>query len=209
LIVDGCGCATFGYNVILPPKLKYLSCRFSDGALSFVLLPDSLLELDCTCSKMNRLPKLPPNLKKLKCVNNSIKKFPELPSKLEYLDMMDNAISSIELPDSQELRNNLKDVCLCGNRIAKLPDSILRYAKTDFNFARNPIEISFSKQLKSNTRGYDHQNYIRLINAVHKIENWFLNARYNPKHNYCKKRLMREYEDLFEERSNKRLRISD
>ncbi len=207
LIVDGGGCSIFGVGVILPPKLKYLSCRHSNGSVSFVTLPDSLLEFDCSCSRLTHLPKLPPNLKVFECINNSIKELPTLPLKLERLSMMDNAITSINLPDSVELQKNLKDVCMCGNRVIKLPDNILRYAKTDFNFARNPIEILFSKQLKSDRRGYDHQNYIRVINAVHKIENWYLNARYNPNHNYCKRKLMEDYNELYDERSNKRLKL--
>lgn len=206
LIVDGSS-SNVGYSYILPSKLKYMSIVSCDLYGFCYILPDSLLEFDCSNNYITELPKLPPNLRVLKCSNNSIKKIPKLPSKLEKIDACDNALTTIEFLVSTELIKNLKDVCLCGNRILKLPDNILRYAKTDFNFARNPIEILFSKQVKSDRRGYDHQNYIRLINAVNTIENWYLNARYNPNHNYCKRKIMAEYDELSDERSNKRLRL--
>lgn len=206
LIIDGANCTVFCHNLVLPPKLKYLSCRFCDNSGMFCVLPDSLLEFDCRNNKFTSLPRLPPNLRVLRCSNNCIKEFPKLPHKLEELDMMDNAISSIVLPNSVELQKKLKRVCLCGNRIEKLPDMILKYAKTYFNYARNPIDISFSKYLKSDSHGCDHRNYIKVINAVRKLENWFLNAKYNPKHGYCKKRLMDDYNDMFDN-GNKRLKL--
>lgn len=204
LIVDGSS-SNAGYGNILPSKLKYMSIVSCDLYVFSYILPDSLLEFDCSNNSMTKLPKLPPNLRVLKCSNNSIKKLPKLPSKLEKIDVCDNALTTIEFPESTELRKNLKEFWLCGNRLIRLPDEILRYSKTYFNYCRNPIDVLFRKHLESNTHGCDHLNYIKVINAVRKIENWFLNARYNPKHNYCKKRLMKEYDDLYDD--NKRRRI--
>jgi len=32
---------------------------------------------------------------------------------------------------------------------------------------------------------------------TNKIGNWFLDCKYNPKYSYCRKRLMKEYEELY------------
>ena len=51
-----------------------------------------------------------------------------------------------------------------------------------------------------------YQDFKRYINslpvmrkmAVSKIENWFLECKFNPKYAYCRRRLMREYNEIFD-----------
>ena len=41
---------------------------------------------------------------------------------------------------------------------------------------------------------------------VKKIEDWFLECKYNPKYKYCKKRLMNECKELYDDIPNKKLK---
>ena len=34
-------------------------------------------------------------------------------------------------------------------------------------------------------------------NAANKIENWYLDCKYNPKYLYCRERVMKEYDELY------------
>jgi len=39
--------------------------------------------------------------------------------------------------------------------------------------------------------------YLKYIKVVSKIENWFLECKFNPKYKYCQNRLKREYEEIY------------
>ena len=57
---------------------------------------------------------------------------------------------------------------------------------------------SYSQKNDENYRkAFDYQiNYMKKY--VKKIENWFLECKYNPKYKFCRKRLILEYEELYE-----------
>ena len=43
---------------------------------------------------------------------------------------------------------------------------------------------------------FEHENKMKK-KFINKIENWFLECKYNPNYLYCRKRLMKEYGELY------------
>jgi len=146
----------------------YIYCAY-ENLSSLPKLPNSIHELWCSNNNLSRLPELPNSLTKLCCSNNNIYRLPEFPKSLTYCWCDGNSLSSLpELPNS----------------------SILHYHNT-------PIYLHIENYFDGKTKNYFEYNMKMERVFVNKIENWFLDCKYNPKYLYCKKRLMKEYEELY------------
>lgn len=99
----------------LPEGLIYLDFSYT-RIESLNGLPDELIYLDCHSNNLSSLPELPSKLENLNCSSNNIKRLPELPSKLKNLNCSSNNIATLpKLPFSLEYFN-------CGsNNIVTLP----------------------------------------------------------------------------------------
>ena len=126
--------------------------------------------MDCSNMSLSSLPELPNSLEELWCNKNILSSLPELPNTLIYLVCSDNKISSLP-----ELPNSL-------TRILYIRTPIYTHIGTHFNGDANKY--------------FEHQKKIENIFA-NKIGDWFLDCKYNPKYLYCRKRLMKEYEELY------------
>ena len=126
--------------------------------------------IDCAYNKLSNLPELPNSLVELHCNNNKFSILPELPNSLIHLNCEYNNLSS--LPE--------------------LPNSL-----TEFNYYNNPIFTHIEKYFDGDIMRYNeyHNNIKRKF--VNKIGEWFLDCKYNPKYLYCRKRLMTEYNELY------------
>ena len=156
----------------LPDSLKILYCN-ENNLTSLPELPDSLTELHCYYNKLYNLPNLPNSLTELDCYNNNLYSLPELPNSLTKLDCANNNLSS--LPD--------------------IPNSL-----TNMTYENNPIHIHIKQNLDGDIyKYYDIQNFIKR-KFSNKIGNWFLDCKYNPKYLYCRKRLIEEYEELYDDK---------
>ena len=183
--------------------IVHINCAYNSLS-SLPELPNSLQELDCTHNKLNSLPKLPKLLEKLSYGFNKISSLSELPNSLIYLYCRYNNISVLpELPNSLThfdcAYNNLSSLpelpnsliyFVCGyNNIStfpQLPNSL------KISYFSNPIHTYIEKYFDGNIK-----NYIEHKNVANKIGNWFLDCKYNPKYKYCRKRLMKEYKELY------------
>ena len=153
----------------LPNSLTHLWC-YNNNLSNLPKLPNSLTYLHCGYNNLSSLPELPNILTKLYCHNNNLSNFPELPNSLQILWCVHNNLSS--LPN---LPNSLIHLCFIGNPI---------YEYIKYYFSGNIIKYN------------EHNNNIIKI-FVNKIENWFLDCKYNPKYLYCRQRLMKEYNELY------------
>ena len=165
-----------------------ITIKFSDhieqqcNLSSLPKLPNSLTELYCQHKKISKLPelpelpKLPNSLTHLCCDNNNFNKptplpeLPELPKSLELLDFSNNNIYYLpELP-------NLLTLLYCGD---------------------NPKYEFIKNYFNGNEKKYFEYEMNMNRKFINKIENWFLDCKYNPKYLYCRKRLMKEYDELY------------
>lgn len=186
------------------------------GDLKFDKLPDklptNLKYLECAHNNITELPELPDSLNVLKCSRNKIKKLPnKLPTDIRYIDICHNDL--VDLP-----------VCLLDN-VRKLSDIYLPYwgytlpvaAKCKrekyrftcngnylntfsyFIFNNNPVCEIIRKFGRKNTYNQKLVKYLdaRAKNAVRKIENWYLDCKWNPKYKKCRDRLKKEYNEFY------------
>ena len=86
-------------------------------------------------------------------------------------------------------------LCFTGFKIyslPKLPNSLI-----GFEYYDNPIYTHIEKYFNSETKKYfEYKIKLQRIFA-NKIGNWYLDCKYNPKYLYCRKRLMKEYDELY------------
>ena len=73
----------------------------------------------------------------------------------------------------------------------------------NFIYESNPIHKTIMNQKGKNKFGQKTYIYLERMKKnkpyVLKIEEWFLDCKYNPKYKYCKDRLLKEYKELYEE----------
>jgi hypothetical protein len=174
---------------VLPNSLKQLICC-SNNLSSLPELPNSLEILECGYNNISSLPELPNSLKSLSCTSNNLSNLPELPKFLEILYCSHNNLSNLP-----ELPNSLITLCCnCNNlsSLPKLPNSLIK-----IQYYSNQIYFHIYKYFDDNANNYfEHQTNMKR-KFINKIENWFLDCKYNPKYKYCRIRLMKEYEELY------------
>ena len=163
--------------------IVHINCAYNSLS-SLPELPNSLQELYCRHNNLSNLPELPNSLQELDCTHNNLNSLPKLPKLLEKLSYGFNKISSLsELPNSL-----IYFVCGYNNisTFPQLPNSL------KISYFSNPIHTYIEKYFDGNIK-----NYIEHKNVANKIGNWFLDCKYNPKYKYCRKRLMKEYKELY------------
>ena len=110
LILDYCH--NLSYFAPLPGSLKYLSVQLANLDSLPVILPASLLSLNCYGNYFTTLPALPSSLRYLDCSHNQLTSLSSLPTSLTYLNCTDNNLTSLPtLPDSlsgKAMRQNIR-----------------------------------------------------------------------------------------------------
>jgi len=154
----------------LPKRLKILYCY--NNAIHNLpdKLPNTLVELYCGGNNITKLPELPNTLITLNVCRNQLKYLPRLPNNLEHLNCHSNNLTDL-LP-------------IISNKI------------TEFSYWSNPI-FEWIKYYFRDRETYN--NFVIKTETIfaNKIRNWFLEHKYNPKKQYCKNRLLKEYKDLY------------
>ena len=212
---------------LLPQNLVYLNC--SRGKLAKLPeLPDTLEYLLCDTNHLTELPKLPPNLKELICFSNKLKKLPELPKSIVYLNCADNDIDEIplslaECKLSESLHycevfmdrgcrshyiNHYNPNCNCATTSKLRFGSKTIQKRTYVNYFGfiyndNPLVDIIKNVCKGKNRNNrkirKYLFYKKVKPYVLKIENWFLECKYNPKYLYCQRRLENEFNEIYNE----------
>lgn len=180
----------YNYNDIL-----YLDCSYSN--ISFLLpeLPARLEKLHCQGNDLKSLPDLPNGLKELRCNDNQLIVIPELPDSLTYFSCNNNDI--VLMP---ELPSGIVEFYCKNNALQNIPKSIL--SAVFINYANNPIHTFITKYFNGNIKRYFEYINKSKKKFVIKIENWFLDVKFNPKYKYCRKNVMKTYSDIYGENKN-------
>lgn len=200
-------------------KLELINCRLN----KLGDLPDSLEKFKCEGSKLKSLPKLPSGLKELYCSYNEIEKLPELPHGLQIIECNQNEIKNIpKLPWTLEkfnFRINKFSQLLSLDTIKFLTFNLYRYKDIKNQYYYRPenidwlYESTYNNYLKPDN-GFYHickelqiseniklsiYEYVQAKLAIQKIENWFLECKYNPKYAYCRRKINKDYLELYSE----------
>ena len=151
---------------------------------------NDIILMNCNNNNLSNLPKLPNSLQILQCYNNKISSLPELPNSLTYLWCDNNILFSLP-----ELPNSLKYLSCFNNKISKLPE--LPNSIVHINYYSNPIYRYIEKYFDGNEKKYIEYDKNMKRQFANKLGDWYLDCKYNPKYLYCRKRLMKEYEELY------------
>lgn len=148
-------------------------------------LPINLVIFNCSNNNIRELPELPLKLEELECSNNKLQKLPKLPHTLKSLICVNNELTYLPLlpPKLEKLHVEL-------NRLKKIP--VLPSTVEEINYLENPVHSIVETYFNDNLAEY-HIG----IRTVNMIENWFLECKYNPKYKYCRDRIKKEHEELY------------
>lgn len=171
----------------LPIYLKELTC-FDNVMSKLPELPDTLTILDCDHCQLTELPKLPQKLRFLNCADNKLTKLPELPNSLDTLWCYKNSIQYLP-----PLPKKLRRLNCSHNKLKTLPFNINKIKI--LCCTNNPIWDDIHKMNPLDY--YCIQKREREKKFVRKIEDWFLDCKYNPIYKYCRDRLKKEHKELY------------
>lgn len=148
-------------------------------------LPINLVSFNCSNNNIIELPELPPKLEELECSNNKLPKLPKLPHTLKTLICANNELTQLPPlpPKLEKLHTEL-------NRLKKMP--VLPPTVEEVNYAENPVHSIIETYFNDDLTEY----YIG-IEIVNMIENWFLECKMNPEYKYCRDRLKKEFEEIY------------
>ena len=91
--------------------------------------------------------------------------------------------------------NDIIYINCINNKLSSLPE--LPNSLNHIEYSNNPIYKYIKNYFDGKTINYfEYHNNIKIIFS-NKIGNWYLDCKYNPKYLYCRKRLMKEYEELY------------
>ena len=144
----------------------------------------------CYNNNLSSLPELPNSLKRLNCSDNNISIIPEFPKSLTFCWCDNNSLSSLPVLSNSLILLN----CYCNNLsiLPQIPNSLKNILYFD-----NPIHTYIKKYFDDNLKKYQDYEKQMKKKFANKIGNWFLDCKYNPKYLYCRKRLMKEYDELY------------
>lgn len=173
----------------LPNTIRRIYC-FQNKLTSLPKLPDSLIELYCYDNYLTKLPEFPNSLCELACAFNDIEYIPKIPESCNKINISYNKLT--EIPN---IPIGVKNFNCIKNQINKLP---IIFKKTNLNnvfISDNPIYDYILMYFDGDIKKYIEWNNIIYSRFANKIENWFLECKYNPKYKYCQKFVMMGYND--------------
>lgn len=186
--------ATFRYRINCSPDLFNYTCSYYEF-IDFIeyRLRNKILNLygvDAYITELSIfnmlhleygwLYRLPNTIEKLDIELCNIGKLPKLPNKLKILRCV--ATDIVKLPDLPE---GLKYLYLHNNdklkQVPRLPTSLEKY------YGQKPFDNLFKVQQMIYKKNSD------------KIGIWFLKCKYDPKYKYCRNRLKKEYDEIYDD----------
>lgn len=195
--MEECGETNDVYELpVLPNTIEKLYINYIN-LKPIEILPNVLTKLEITYSNLKYLPELPETLKFLICTGNGLVELPILPDGLCDLLCYTNQLTYLpELP---------KSLCVLwcgGNLIKKMPDSIVNLLKNKIK-TRRDLEMCFKWTTEmwdiiEKICNFDLAMLLKCQKAVEIIENQYMEAKYNPKYQYCRNRLKNEFDEIYE-----------
>lgn len=181
----------------LPYALEKLDCSYNRiYSFDFEQFPINLIHLDCNNCRLTELPELPPKLESLNCNHNKITHIQfRLPKTLKRLECNNNIIT--KLPHIHE---GLTYIDCSDNNIQELSFEVNRLLINDkhiFSYKYNPVYGFIAFNFNFSITKYFKWKIKYMKRFVRRIEDWFLDCKYNPKYKYCRERLEEDYKKLF------------
>ena len=163
---------------------------------------NDIYKIDCHECNLTELPTLPKNLVELNCEHNKLAKLPELPSTLSSLTCCNNQLKYLP-----ELPNKLSWLMCNSNQIEHLPVHF-NNMMTLYGFHNNPIDNFvwdyFQDNRYARNIGRFHQwNKKTQKKFVRKIEDWYLDCKWNTKYKVCRDKIMEGYIEIYNENEKK------
>ena len=196
----------------LPKNLKILEC-FGIGLTSLPELPDGLEISYCWRNKIGKLPMLPNTMTDISCHDNKLTSFPNMPKELRSLICSFNRIKQLPMI----MPKNLEQLRCDFTNLKHIPYT-LNLKNTSFNFQYVNVIFPFNRYYayqwdKSMLQDYIAWEVQTIHKFVRKIEDWYikikqkrevrkiedsyLTIRYNPEYVYCRKKVIKEYDDYY------------
>ena len=181
----------------LPDSIEKLACG-SNGLYYLPKLPKSLRNLFCPNNNFVTLPELSDGIEFINCAFNRITRFPKIPSSMDQVTCPDNKLMSL-LP----LKNVRK---IYAERNPCFDEIRGKYGFKEME--RGPLNSSWGNHYQKNTdneifesvreKYFKDEEERYKLNQSNKIKKWFLDCKYNPKYKYCRDRLEKEYDNMYQ-----------
>jgi hypothetical protein len=181
----------------LPPKLEELYIN-NNNLIKLPKLPDSLRVLDCNYNPLKSISILPNNLINLNLNNTEIELLPNIPDSLSSLEISNTNIKF--LPSIRDC--NIKIFNAMNSKLEVLPiitilDHHINMNKS--NYAFTPLYYIIQKEYDGLPFKYIYYLREKQIKAANKIGKWYLGISYDPKYKKCRKRVLENYEEDYNE----------
>lgn len=191
----------------LPNELYELDCNHNN-LYTLPTLPYNLRRLLCSYNNLYRLPDhFPPYITYIKCINNNLFQINQFPNKLKFFHASMNNISYLpKIPDTLQVLEliDFNNTNILGCPILKKINKIFgypyisRYIEGQNRYEYDNNYDDDDDMLQYNTcinwcKAYE----LYLKRNVKKIENWYMECKYNPIYKKCRDRLESEYDEIF------------
>lgn len=197
------------------PKLKHLTeliyFEVDNNKLTWIPeLPMSIKHINISNNNLLEFPNIPLSVDTYDLIFNDVAKlnkpmilfikyhFNKIPNRYNWIRRL-----NIIYPSSSINCNKMSINCdnNAGNLYSMLTGnpviySLLKYRNDIYKYFNDNFRDigAMIKLISENpTKLYDYYN------SVCKIEKWFLECKYNPKYKYCRRRLEKEYDEIFNE----------
>ena len=208
-------------KLVTLPKLEHLSNLNKlniacNNLLRIPKLPKSIKILFCGDNKLTDLPDLPPDMEQYDFKDNNIKKMSKMMAlfakyKLTknrcYYYHNNNNMIRLYSPNYTDINRSIH---IHSQNINVDDDNFVQL----FNmFDKNPLIYTMMQYRDNLDKFYEEEfvdvdklmkyykqdptNFSAYYSAVKRIENWFLECKFNPKYGYCQRRLQNEFDESF------------
>jgi len=188
----------------LPNSLKVLHAIYNVNLHIIHNLPTNIKELKIhDCRKINKLPLfINHDIPYLNLINTNVCELPVL------LNQTTSGIGIDNTPLYDFIHNNIMKKYDMKTKFEKIwQEKAQKYIQAypcisqfSLDYYRHTILNDLDKELLSIYIEWNNNRYKKF---VRKIENWFLECKYNPKYKYCQKRLKLEFDEMYEEGGHK------
>jgi len=177
--------------------------------------PSKLINIDCSVNCLKYLPNLPSSLEYIYCNENKLLELPKLIhlSKLQLFDCSNNQIKYI--PPLPPIKKSIDDTNysfnISYNKVKMMPYNIIDIFD-DINIITDTINIYYNDSNAINIIGNPIndflsdkeinreilENVLKQHNAINKIENAYITAKYHPDYQMCKEKVKNTFVEMYE-----------
>lgn len=174
----------------LPNSLEVLYC-YSNCIEYLESLPDNLISICASHNKITKITNFPKLLQYIECQYNKLKYLPELPNEIIGFNANNNEL--IDIPNN--FNAIFKYIKYIQNYRDLWPDK--SWPDKSFTFQNNPVHTLIKYKFNGNIETYINWRLTMHKKYVRRLEDWYLECKYNPEYLICRKRIEKEYNEIF------------